>query len=546
MKGTLCTYLQHKSPVAFITILLLFFFISCNQSATKAEPEVTQRDTTITAVNAFTNLKLDSAVLEDHIRTQKIPDTSANRLRSFYNSRNYQFAWFTEEGLAEQAQAFWNLHNNYLNYSRDSALLDKQLHSQMEMLINEDSTVTTANSAITQTELLLTEHFFEYAQYAYAGTIDPKELQWHIPRKKVDAVDLLDSLIANKGRNLEEWEPVNNQYRLLKKELINYYDVEKKGGWVTIQIPKAKRYRINDSSLTVKQVKQRLQAVGEYTLTDTSQLFTKDLLPAIEKAQKRFGFKQDGIIDAALVNQLNVPIKDRIEQLLINMERMRWMPKERTGNYILTNIPEFKLHVFEEGKKVFDMNVVVGKSGTSTVVFSDVLKYVVFSPYWNIPRSIVRGEILPAMQRNSNYLASKNMEQKGTSNGLPIIRQKPGGTNSLGRVKFIFPNNYNIYFHDTPAKSFFGKEKRAFSHGCIRLAEPKNMAQYLLRNQPEWTSAKINEAMNANKEKWVTLKESVPVFISYFTAWVDGDGLLNFREDIYGHDKKMAERLFVQ
>jgi murein L,D-transpeptidase YcbB/YkuD len=222
------------------------------------------------------------------------------------------------------------------------------------------------------------------------------------------------------------------------------------------------------------------------------------------------------------------------------------MPKERDVNYIVANIPEFKLHVFDSGKMVFDMNIVVGKTGTSTVVFSDELKYIVFSPYWNIPTSIVRGEIQPAMERNPNYLATKNMEQTGISNGLPVIRQKPGGSNSLGRVKFIFPNNYNIYFHDTPAKSLFAREKRAFSHGCIRLAEPKKMAEYLLRHQPEWTTEKISAAMRTDKEKWVTLKDPVPVFISYFTAWVDNDGLLNFREDIYGHDKRMAERLFVQ
>jgi murein L,D-transpeptidase YcbB/YkuD len=138
------------------------------------------------------------------------------------------------------------------------------------------------------------------------------------------------------------------------------------------------------------------------------------------------------------------------------------------------------------------------------------------------------------------------MEQTGISNGLPVIRQLPGGDNSLGRVKFIFPNNYNIYFHDTPAKSLFGIEKRAFSHGCIRLEEPVKMAEYLLRNQPEWTPEKIYDAMHANKEKWVALKETVPVYVSYFTCWVDADRQLNFREDIYDHDKKMAKRLFIK
>jgi murein L,D-transpeptidase YcbB/YkuD len=137
------------------------------------------------------------------------------------------------------------------------------------------------------------------------------------------------------------------------------------------------------------------------------------------------------------------------------------------------------------------------------------------------------------------------MEQTGYSEGLPVIRQKPGGANALGKVKFIFPNSYNIYFHDTPAKSLFSEDARAFSHGCIRLAEPQKLAAYLLRNQPKWTEQNIKTAMSAPKENWVTLKESLPVFITYFTAWVDSEGLLNLRDDIYGHDKRLATQLLL-
>ena len=544
MKNINFKFITKPAPLLSSAVLLLMVLNSCNQSESRTI--VTKRDTTITPVNAFTTLKLDSSIIENFITQHKLADTSANRLRSFYNSRNYQYAWFTEEGIAEQTQAFWNLHNAFLNYSKDSSLLDKQFHQQMQNLLAGDSLINTKASVITQTELKLTEHFFEYAQYAYTGKVDPKELQWNIPRKKVNALQLLDSLVANKGRNLEEWEPVNRQYHLLKKELVRYYDIEKKGGWDSINIQKNKRYNLYDSSITIKQVKKRLQAAGLYNVSDSSEKYTKALQAGIKKAQKTFGLKPDGIINSVLVKELNVSITDRIEQLLINMERMRWMPQVQGSDFILANIPEFKLHVFESGKKVFDINIIVGKAGTNTVVFSDELKYVVFSPYWNVPRSIVRNEILPAIHRNPNYLFSHNMEQTGISNGLPVIRQLPGGNNSLGRVKFIFPNNYNIYFHDTPAKSLFGIDKRAFSHGCIRLEEPVKMAEYLLRNQPEWTSEKIYAAMHANKEKWVALKKTVPVYVSYFTSWVDGDGELNFREDIYNHDKKMAKRLFIK
>jgi murein L,D-transpeptidase YcbB/YkuD len=200
--------------------------------------------------------------------------------------------------------------------------------------------------------------------------------------------------------------------------------------------------------------------------------------------------------------------------------------------------------MYEGKNKAFEMVVVVGKEGHNTMMFNGDLNQIVFSPYWNVPPSIVKNEILPAMARNSNYLANQNMEQVGTEGGLPKIRQRPGEKNSLGRVKFLFPNSFNIYFHDTPSKSLFERDKRAFSHGCIRLAEPEKMATYLLRNNPEWTPERISDAMNSGTEKFVKLKDPVPVIITYYTAWVDENGLLNFRDDVYAHDNKLAQKMF--
>ena len=190
------------------------------------------------------------------------------------------------------------------------------------------------------------------------------------------------------------------------------------------------------------------------------------------------------------------------------------------------------------------MAVVVGKEGHGTTMFSDDLTTIVFSPYWNVPPSIVKNEILPAIEKNRNYLAKNHMEIVRYSGGLPEIRQLPGEKNSLGRVKFLFPNSFNIYFHDTPAKSLFEKDNRAASHGCIRLSDPVKMANYLLENAPEWTPEKIEEAMNKTVEKWVVLKHSIPVIITYYTAWVDENGQLNFRNDIYNNDTNFAAKMF--
>jgi murein L,D-transpeptidase YcbB/YkuD len=224
---------------------------------------------------------------------------------------------------------------------------------------------------------------------------------------------------------------------------------------------------------------------------------------------------------------------------------MRWLAVDQKGRLIVVNIPEFKLHVTDNGKKVFDMVVVVGKEGHNTMMFNGDLNQVVFSPHWNVPSSIVRNEILPAIERNPNYLSSQNMEVVSNDGELPVIRQKPGGGNALGKVKFLFPNSFNIYFHDTPSKSLFEKDKRAYSHGCIRLKEPEKMAQYILQDQSEWTHEKINAAMNAGTEKFVKVKDPIPVVITYYTAWTDESGKLHFREDIYEHDSKLAKKMFL-
>jgi L,D-transpeptidase YcbB len=187
------------------------------------------------------------------------------------------------------------------------------------------------------------------------------------------------------------------------------------------------------------------------------------------------------------------------------------------------------------------MVVVVGKVGNNTMMFNGDLSSLHFSPYWNVPQSIIKNEIMPAIARNPNYLAAKNMERVGSG-----IRQKPGPGNALGKVKFIFPNSFNMYFHDTPSKSFFKLDKRAFSHGCIRLSEPQKMAEWLLRNDPDWNTEKIVSAMNQTTEKIVKLKQAIPVFIIYYTTWVDGKGMLNFRDDVYSHDKILIQKMFTK
>ena len=286
---------------------------------------------------------------------------------------------------------------------------------------------------------------------------------------------------------------------------------------------------------------------GDFQGMDSSNVFNDSLEIAVRNFQERHGYTPTGVIRDSLIKEMNVPVTERIAQLLMNMDRMRWIVNRSDGDLIVVNIPEFELHAYQENKKIFDMDVVVGKDGHNTMVFNGNLNQVVFDPYWNVPSSIVENEILPEMDKDPHYLQKQEMEITGKDeNGLPVIRQKPGDKNALGKVKFLFPNSFNIYFHDTPVKSLFNKDKRAFSHGCIRLRDPEKMASYVLSDQPEWTAEKIDEAMNSGDEKFVKVKKPIPVVITYFTAWVDDNGQLNFRSDIYGHDQELADKMFLK
>ena len=537
-----------KKILTAIIACNLFFACTNSQSEstteTKEEKKVTKRDLGITRAVAYSNLFMDSITMEKFITTKKLSDSVARRMRSFYNARNYQFAWFSSDGLTEQARGFWNLHDYINTYDTDSSLKDKALQKTMDRLVAEGDMSVSANPSFTNTELTLTQHFIQYIFNHYEkGYVKRKEMERFVPFKKQDPLLLADSLITKKHKDDKYFEDVNPLYRGLKEQLSQYYTVAKNGGWPLI--PEMKTLpKKGTSTPAIALLKKRLQLTGDLDGTDTSSRFNDTLEIAIKEFQSRHGITASGKLDKQTIEELNVPAKVRVQQLLMNMDRMRWIAVQPKGNLIVVNIPEFVLHVYEGSTKVFDIDIVVGKEGTNTMMFNGDLNQVVFSPYWNVPPSIVRNEIMPAMNRNSNYLSSQNMEITGDDDGLPVIRQRPGGQNALGKVKFLFPNSFNIYFHDTPAKSLFNKDKRAFSHGCIRLKEPEKLANYVLRNQPEWTPEKINAAMNSGEEKYVKVKDPIPVIITYYTAWIDEYGKLNFREDIYGHDKKLAEKMF--
>lgn len=507
---------------------------------TKAK-KITDRDFSVTKENAYNDLFLDSMAMEQYITKRELADKKiARRIRSFYNARNYQYAWFSTKGLTEQSRFFWNQYDYAVTHLKDSSIANSSFYRQAERYLNlEKMTANTKDSLIRDTEFGFTEHFIRFINSTYEkGYVKRKEQEKFVPIKKIDPLEMADSLINKKHKDEKYYEDVNEMYAGLKKELQLYYTLAKTGGWpvITAKTP----IKIGADDPVISQIKKRLQLTLDMPGADSSSLFTDTLELAVKKFQQRHGYKQDGIITASILKDLNVSARQRLMEILLNMDRMRWMPQKPKGNLIIVNLPEFMLHVYDGKKELFDMVVVVGKVGNNTMMFNGDLNQIYFSPYWNVPQSIIKNEIMPALARNPNYLARKNMERVGSG-----IRQKPGPGNALGKVKFIFPNSFNMYFHDTPSKSLFGQDKRAFSHGCIRLKEPQKMAEWLLRNDPQWPSEKIVSAMNQTTEKGVRLKEPVPVFIIYYTAWVDNSGQLNFRDDVYNHDSELISKMFT-
>lgn len=528
-----------KMNSIFVFVLVISVLSWSCQDTPKAVKTV-ERAVEITPELATSTLFLDSAVVEKYLAGQQLPDTTRQMIVNFYNARNFSYAWFDTSGVAEQAVQLWNLQSNYIGYSRDSSIYNPFLQRWA------DSVYANGNKAIPadeqqKMELEMTTQFFKYASKAYVGneSLNGKDLGWFIPRRKVDLLGLLDTLVRDKGKGYAGYEPVNRQYRLLREALKGYYQLQQEGAWDSLHT-KAKKISRGDTGEVILQLKKRLAVTKDLAVNDSVAVFDSSLLNAVKRFQRRYGLKDDGVIGGVTLVEMNRPIDYRIRQILVNMERIRWVPAAPATDYILVNIPEYRLHAYEAGDKlVFDMNVVVGSTTHSTVIFTGDLKNVVFSPYWNVPPGILAKEVLPGIKRDKNYLARHNMEWNGGN-----VRQKPGKSNSLGLVKFLFPNNYNIYLHDTPSKSLFNESKRDFSHGCIRLAQPKKLAEWILRNDSSWTSAAIDKAMNSGKERFVSVKQPLPVFIGYFTAWVDREGLLNFRDDVYGHDKVLMEKMF--
>jgi len=413
---------------------------------------------------------------------------------------------------------------------------------------------------VAEADLRLTYMFLKLAAHLVTGRVDPEVVdpRWFGQPRQVDLASVLDRALDEAGvaPTLQELAPHHPQYGQLKQTLARYHEIEKRGGWpttLTARLPLAPGIR----HAAVAPLRQRLAASGDLPSAAASgDTVDAGLVEALKRFQRRHGVADDGVLDAEIVKALNVPVQERIRQIELNLERWRWLPEGFGDRYILVNVPTFTLSAVEGGKAVLVMRVVAGEKENPTPIFSDQMTTVVFSPYWNIPETIARKETIPAVLRDPDYLRKNDLELVRGSRVIDAgsvdwsdddpdfrIRQRPGARNSLGQVKFMFPNKFDVYMHDTPADSLFERVQRDFSHGCVRVERPHALAQWVLKGQPEWTPARIEAAMKSGAEQHVAVEHKVPVFIVYQTVWVDDEGTVHFADDLYGHDARQIRLL---
>jgi murein L,D-transpeptidase YcbB/YkuD len=514
-----------------------------------------------------TSSRIQSLVTAGNLDGMRWPNYSDYRvwLQKFYEPAGYAPAWL--QGNAPIAQAlvmierFRKASQNGLEpEDYDASRWDGRVHA----LKGPDANPAAFDVALTVCTM-------RYVSDLHIGRINPQHFNFDldVEHKKYDLAHFVRERLLTATdipALLDAVEPPFPSYRRTEQALARYVQLARDDDGEKLPIP-AKAVEPGQHYAGVPRLARLLRLVGDL-LPDADPrdpgIYDAILAEAVKRFQRRHGLDADGRLGPATVKQLNVPLADRVRQLQLTLERWRWLPREFSAPPIIVNVPDFRLRALDEKNKVsFDMRVVVGKAlRTQTPVFAREMTFVVLRPYWNVPPSILRGEIVPAIKRNRNYIEKKNyevttIEGKVVTSGVIsddvlaqlqagklVVRQKPGPSNALGLVKLMFPNEYNVYLHSTPAPELFARTRRDFSHGCIRVEKPAELAAWVLRNNPGWTLDRVQQGMqNGSDNVTVNLAQRVPVFIVYGTALAYENNEVHFYHDIYGHDAKLAQAL---
>lgn len=405
-------------------------------------------------------------------------------------------------------------------------------------------------------DLLLSDAFMALASHYLQGRIDPARVDhdWHIPREKSDPQLMLNQALTSGriGNYLQALLPADPAYAALRAALQQLRLLAANGGWQQLRLKPPLRPGASGPEVTA--LRQRLVISGDLPATvGNGESFDAELESAVGHIQARHGLEADGVVGRQTLAALNVTAEERGRQLAVNLERWRWLPRSVGERYLRVNVPGFHLEMIEGGQSVLEMRVIVGRQVRPTPAFVGRMTYLVLNPYWEVPHKLAVLDHLPKIRKNRAYLKKHDFtvfsagnrrvnpdaidwQQLGAGNFPYHLRQSPGKKNSLGRVKFIFPNPYTIYLHDTPARELFDREQRSFSSGCIRIEKPLELALLLLRGTPLETPAALDEALESAVSRTITLPDPLPVYLVYFTAWVDTNGTINFRPDLYNRD----------
>ncbi len=522
-----------RRVLGFLSIALILFAASCRQMPSDIQIEEAIKQEVVAG-------NPPKYITEGRKRSKRVWTT----LQRFYVKREYRPAWVSGDNLSieELVGAFCRADQEGLDPGNYSLSLLSRLHTggyETDDLEDEEGA-----KRLAQLDLALTYALVTYGAHLTNGYARP---QWDTSQDSIRMDDQLQKALDSGTirEALAELLPSHEQYQRLKQALADYRRLQSRGGWPSVK-----------DARDLANLQLRLAATGNLHSSDVDN--PESLAAAIKKFQSRHGLTPSGKVDGLTLSALNVPLESRIRQIEINLERWRWLPKTLGDRYIMVNVPAFELQAVEEGKTALRMPVVVGQEYKPTPLFSQKMKYLVLNPSWNIPESITKEEILPALMTDPAYLSRNgievvSMETKEVVDVAEIdwesldpeedfpyrLRQQPGEDNSLGKIKFIFPNEFDVYLHDTPAQQLFHRRKRDFSHGCVRVSKPYELAAWVLEGKSEWNPDSLREAATTNEEKTIKLPKPMPVYILYWTCWVEENGTVSFREDLYDQDKKM-------
>ncbi len=475
------------------------------------------------------------------------------RLKEIYTERQFQPLWFSDARLKEQAVELIRV----IADIADEGLLAADYHIETLQPMLQSAVV----DDLELKDILLTDAFLTLGSHLQSGKVDPEKLSidWKANSRQGDIARLLSVAIDGTGvaNALDSLRPNQIRYSRLKTELARLRKLPSED-WQALNLTPSIKPGASDGRLAA--IRQRLIVWGDLNNELSSQVYEDESVAAVKRFQLRHGLEADGIIGQETIRALNISPLQRSQQIVVNLERWRWLAEDFGNKFLIVNIAAYELRVIMNNETVLQKPVIVGRDYRKSPVFSAQIKYLVFNPTWTVPYKIATEDKLPEIKRDSSYLSrmgftvlstatSKAVDlqtidwQSLSKNRFPYtLVQSPGVLNALGQVKFMFPNAYDVYLHDTPARELFRKSERAFSSGCIRVEDPLELAELLLRDQ-QWTRGMIDEVIATRITKTVHLKTPMPVHLEYWTSWVDRDGTLNFRKDIYQRDKAVLDAL---